>query len=97
MIRHGFLYPMESTDDRISYAPQDESNVRYQMQYEGELLTRIRKVWTFSLGFLTENNQLADNSTYQAPFFNRYTTIYFDIRLDVAEAAGARSSKRGKK
>jgi hypothetical protein len=97
VIRHGFLYPIDSSDPRISYQPQDETNVRYQMLYEGELLTRIKKIWTFSLGFLTENNQLAEDSTYQAPFFNRYTTIYFDIRLDIAEVGGVRSSKRGKK
>lgn|GEM_PF-1913616 len=38
---------------------------------------------TLSLGTSTYNPQLNPSSEYYAPFFNRFTNIYFDIALDI--------------
>lgn len=95
--RHGFLYDIETNDPRVSYEPQDETDVRYQMMYQGEIFGQIGKAWILALGFLTENYQLAQDSTYEAPFFNRYTALYLDVRLDLAGLVSQLSSKRGKK
>ena len=35
----------------------------------------------FSLGTATAGNQLGEDSTYRAPFFNRYTLIYLNFNL----------------
>ena len=96
-IRHGFLYDIEYEDPRISHEAQHSENVRYQMMYQGEIYGRIGKAWTLALGFLTKNDQLAGDATYEAPFFNRYTAVYLDVRLNAAGLASQLSSKRGKK
>ncbi len=95
--RHAFLYSIDSNDPRISYEPLPETDVRYQMLYHGEIFGHVKKMWTLALGFLTENQQLSAASTYEAPFFNRHTAIFFDIRLDIAETVNRLSSKRRKK
>jgi hypothetical protein len=35
------------------------------------------------LGYETVSPQLAPDSTYYNPFYNRYTTLYLDLRLEV--------------
>ena len=95
--RHWFLYDIEQSDPRISYTPQKESDVVYQMMYQGEIFGHVGKAWVIALGFLTENDQLAKDATYEAPFFNRYTALYLDVRLDAAGLVSQLSSKRGKK
>lgn len=96
---HGFLYPISDTDPRISYSSGSDTRVRYKMEYVGELSYSPRRWIALALGFLTENYQLALDATYEAPFINRYTGIFFDIRLDVERLSSRleRREKRGKK
>jgi hypothetical protein len=98
-ISHGFLYPISDTDPRISYSSGPDTQVRYKMEYTGELSYSPRRWIALALGFLTENYQLAQDATYEAPFINRYTGIFFDIRLDVERLSSRleRREKRGKK
>ena len=93
-IIHGFLYRLGG-DERISYEPQEPTDVRYMMAYNGEVYIRPRRFLTVALGFITENYQLAPDSTYEAPFFNRYTAPYLDLRVDVA--ALSKKVKKAKK
>lgn len=95
-IIHGFLYPLTSRDDRISYSPMPDTRVQYLMLYTGELAYRVYPGIELVLGFLTENYQLADNATYEPPFFNRYTALFFDVRVEVPKLT-RRLSSRGKK
>ena len=98
-ISHGFLYPRTSTDSRISDTPMPDTRVRYEMRYTGELGYQPIPFMTLALGFLTENEQLAQNAAYESPFFNRYTTIFFDIRVDIEALANRslRPKRRDKK
>ena len=93
---HGFLYPLKTEDDRISHSPMPETQVRYLMVYTGELAYRLYPGIKLVLGFLTKNYQLADNATYEPPFFNRYTALFFDVRVNVPNLT-RRLSLRGKK
>ena len=95
-VAHGFLYDLENKDSRISYEPGSDIRVRYHMMYTGELSYAPRRWITLALGFATENEQLALNSTYRAPFFNRYTAIFFDVRVDIPGLA-SRLLSRGNK
>ncbi len=96
-IIHGFLYDLTVDDERISYEPQTATDVRYWMAYNGELYARPLRYLTVAVGFITENYQLAPDSTYEAPFFNRYTAPYLDLRLDVAALSKQLKKKRGRK
>lgn len=95
-IIHGFLYPIRSGDDRISYSPMPDTRIQYRMIYTGELARRVYPGIQLVLGFLTENFQLADNATYEPPFFNRYTALFFDVRVNVPNLT-RRLSSRGRK
>jgi hypothetical protein len=66
------------------------------MSYNGEIYTTPLSFLTIALGFITQNPQLAPDATYEAPFFNRYTAPYLDLRLDV-DAVSKQFTKRGKK
>lgn len=96
---HGFLYPITANDDRISYTPQTPTDVRYVMIYDGEVYVRPLPYLEVALGFTTQNFQLAADSTYEAPFFNRYTAAFLDLRVDVASFRDQfkPKRKRGKK
>ena len=79
-----FLYPMEERDERVSFSPIDGTDERFTMLYELELYTKPLPALGIALGARTINPQLAPNSTPETFFFNRYTTVYLDVSLDVA-------------
>ncbi len=97
-IVHQFLYDLEHKDERISYEPQKSSEIRYLMRYTGEIYYIPKKLrpLTVALGFLTENPQLRRDSSYETPFFNRYTAIFLDLRLNIAGLSSRLASKRGR-
>ena len=49
------------------------------MYYSVSADFRVHPSVTLSLGTDTFNSQLAPDSTYQKPFFNRFTTVFFDV------------------
>ncbi len=51
----------------------------------------------FSLGTSTLNPQLAPDSSYYAPFFNRYTQVYFDVTLTIDEVVQAIRNRRSRR
>lgn len=84
---HSFLYKQDDVEgEQMSeWQPGDEdANVRYMMLYGLELAAQPNPALTVAIGADTANGQLAPDSSYQKPFFNRYTAIYLDLRLDFA-------------
>jgi len=84
---HSFLYKQDDIEgEQMSeWQPGDEDvNTRYTMLYGLELAARPNPAVTVAMGANTANGQLAPDSSYQKPFFNRYTAIYLDLRLDFA-------------
>jgi hypothetical protein len=96
-IAHQFLYELEYRDERVSYQPQTPTDVRYIVYYTGELYSRPIRALVIALGFVTENFQLTESSSYEKPFFNKYTAIFLDLRLYPAGLAAQIKSKRGRK
>lgn len=64
----------------IAVAPKGDSpNYREFMYYSVSADFRVHPSVTLSVGTDTFNPQLAPDSTYQKPFFNRLTTLFFDV------------------
>jgi hypothetical protein len=78
-----YLYPA-SQSDRISYEAIEPTSRRVNLDYEMELYTTI-KAFTVALGASTVNPKQAPDTTDYEPVLNRYTEIYLDIRLNLAE------------
>ena len=84
---HSILYKQEDVEGELMSEWQpgdDDTNVRYIMLYGLELAAKPNPALTVAIGADTANGQLAPDSSYQKPFFNRYTAIYLDLRLDFA-------------
>jgi hypothetical protein len=61
-----------------------EQRKRYMMLYGAEFEAKPWGPLGIALGFETANPQLNTQSEYEAPFVNRYTALFLDLRLDVA-------------
>ncbi len=71
-------------DERISFVAQEPTDNRHSIAYNLGLSYSPMPSVSLGLGASTANAQLAPDSTYRAPFFNRNTTFYLDVGLDVA-------------
>jgi hypothetical protein len=69
-------------DDRVSIARYDPSG-RYFVSYDAGLGYSPTRSITLGLGVSTVNAQLAPDSTYEKPVFNRNTTVYMDLSLEL--------------
>ena len=65
--------------------PPDEDNtdMRGSFSYGLEVGYDAWDFLSFALGVSTVTAQLADDGSYRPPFFNRFSSIYFDIALSV--------------
>jgi hypothetical protein len=79
-----FLYPLGETDSQVSYEPQEPTDRRHTMAYSAEIVGWPMPALAIALGAETVNPQLRPDSTNEQPFFNRYTVLYLDLRLDFA-------------
>lgn len=59
----------------------DGANHRELMVYGLSAEFRPHKALTVAVGAETANSQLAPDSTYRAPFFNRFTTLFVDLQV----------------
>jgi len=78
------LYENSTQQARGGYpiAPRaDAPNYREFMYYALSADFRVRNGVTLSLGTEAFNAQLAPDSTYQRPFFNRNSTLFFDVTV----------------
>jgi len=71
-------------DERVSYTELEPMNERYALASDLGFSARWWKPLEVRLGASTFNPQLQPNGDRFAPFFNRFTTLYLDLRLDVA-------------
>ena len=86
---HDFLYPSVDAVETYADAAADAvapSDIRYYMAYDVHLIGRPWGPLAITLGLSTMNPQRKPNATdIYTPFFNRYTHLYLDVRLDVAK------------
>ncbi len=78
-----YLYPV-TADERVSTVPQEPEDRRFGVSTNIALGFRPHRAVSVTLGASATNPQLAPDSSARTPFFNRYTTVYLDLSLDVA-------------
>jgi len=71
-------------DERVSHVELEPQDERYALAADVGLSARWWKPLEVRLGAATVNPQLAPDGSRYAPFFNRFTTLYLDLRLDIA-------------
>lgn len=77
------LHPA-AQDDRVSHAVAEPAEQRYSALYQVEAELLPHPGVGLALGALTLGPQLAEDATRRQPFFNRYTTLYLELRLHAA-------------
>lgn len=71
-------------DERVSHVELEPQDERYALAADLGFSARWWKPLEVRLGASTVNPQLAPDGSRYAPFFNRFTTLYLDLRLDIA-------------
>lgn len=94
-----YLFPRGVDDSMISHVAQEPTNKRYLMSYSAEVDVQPAQWLVIAFMANTFNPQLAPNSTYYQPFFNRNTSFMVDFRftLGVFRVAQNDDSKKKKK
>jgi len=83
-ILNSFLYDAYE-DDTQTYLPVENTDMRTALVYDVSVtFIPLSYLWV-TAGASTFNPQQAPDSSNYAPFFNRFTTLYIDLRLDVAD------------
>jgi len=77
------LYPIEGDDPRISWENESPTDLRHASAFEVEATFAPIPALEIGIGYSTISPQLAPDSTYYNPFYNRYTTVYLDLRLEI--------------
>lgn len=80
----------------IDEDPQN-TNRRSSIWYTIDVSYNITPWIGLSIGTSTLNPQLAPDSTYYAPFFNRYTQVYLDVNLTIDEVVQAIRNRRNRR
>ena len=80
----GYLYGGIS-DPLVDFTPQAPTNTRHALVYEFGLTAAPLSYLSVGFGATTYNPQQKPDSSNYAPFINRYTALYLDLRLDVAD------------
>jgi hypothetical protein len=78
-----WLYPIEGDDPRISWENESPTDLRHASAFEVEATFAPIPALEIGVGYSTISPQLAPDSTYYNPFYNRYTTLYLDLRLEI--------------
>ena len=93
-----WLYEIEKSEDEpISWQAQESTDKRHTMVFGAEVYGRPLLPLVVALGVSTVNPQLTPDSEYETPFFNRYTAVYLDLRLDFESLVDAFSPKKENK
>lgn len=79
-----YLYDAVEDGD-VTLTPQEPQDIRTALNYEVGVTFTPLSYFSVGLGATTFNPQLKPDSTNYEPFFNRYTALYLDLRLDVAD------------
>ncbi|MEM9195351.1 MAG: hypothetical protein AAGF12_39640 [Myxococcota bacterium] len=67
----------------VSYEASDNTDVRFRSSFGIEVAVMPSSLLQLALGYETTSPQLAPDSTYYNPIYNRFSTVYFDLRLQV--------------
>jgi len=78
-----WLYPIEGNDPRVSYEVESNTDVRYRSAFGLEATFTPTPMLVVGFGYETVSPQQAPDSTYYNPLFNRYSTLFLDLRLQV--------------
>ena len=81
MHRMSFLLPAQDDDPRVTFVPQQPSDDRQTVEFEGNVRVRPMKSLEIGLGVSTLAPILAPDSTLYTPFVNRYTMGFVELRL----------------
>jgi hypothetical protein len=87
-----YLFNRGVDDSSISYVAQEPANKRYLMSYSAEVDVQPTQWLVVAFMMNTFNPQLAPNSTYYRPFFNRNTSFMIDLRFTLGVFRVAQSS-----
>ena len=92
-----YLFPRGVDDSSVSYSAQEPTNKRYLISYSSEI--DIQPTSWLIVAFManTFNPQLAPNSSYYQPFFNRNTMFMVDLRFTLGVFRVAQSDDSSKK
>lgn len=71
-------------DDRVNYQELEPQDERYALVADLGLTWVPAGPLAVTFGASTFNPQLAPDGSRYTPFFNRFTTLYLDLRIDVA-------------
>jgi hypothetical protein len=86
----------EPSGETIAEDPLNTSR-RSNIWYTIDISYNITPYIGLSIGTSTLNPQLAPDSTYYAPFFNRYTQVYLDVNLTIDEVVQAIRNRRNRR
>jgi hypothetical protein len=81
-----WLYPDSGDDPRISFTPQAPTNVRHALYTDLGVSFLPWSPLEVRFGAYAFHQALAPDSSPYTPGFNRFTTLYLDLRLDLAGA-----------
>jgi hypothetical protein len=76
-----WLYPIEGDDPRISLTLEDPTDERHASWFYVEATFTPIPALEVGIGYETLAPRLAPDSSYYNPFYNRYSTVYLDLRL----------------
>lgn len=80
-------------DDRISNQPVESTDQRYAFIADLGLTFTPWRPLNIRAGASSIHPQLKPTDGYRAPYFNRYTAVYLDLRLDVVALVEALSEE----
>jgi hypothetical protein len=78
-----WLYALDGDDPRMSLETEPNTDQRSRSAFSAELTFTPMPALQIGVGYETVSPQLAPDSTYYNPFYNRYSTLYLDLRLQV--------------
>jgi hypothetical protein len=83
-VSHGFLYPLTATERESNRLDAStDVSVRESSRFIVEASYDLLKALSLTLGVDTLTRQPGPDGLRQTPFFNRFTTVYLDLGLDV--------------
>lgn len=78
-----WLYPIDAVDPRLTFQAEPGTDVRFSSLFGLEVAVTPTPMLVVAVGWETLSPQQAPDSTYYNPLFNRYSTLYVDLRLQI--------------
>ena len=78
-----WLNPLGDSPEDVSLKQAEPDNQRYLTFFDLQFAFKPHKTFEVALGYSALHPQLAPNSRYYVPFFNRYSAVYLDLKLKI--------------